>query len=112
MLILCFVPIVGSGIVCFINMIKLHSGKAWSAGLPITVLFIFLYFLSWVIAASLALACEALFNITDEMIFLLIILGLGSVFSPWPAWGYNIRVKKLLEKQAKIISDKDKEKFI
>jgi len=100
MVIICFIPIIGSAIVFLLTWKKLVSAKKWIPGYGITVFFGFLYLLSWIIAAFLALACEALFNITDEAVFLPIIIGFTCILSPWSALGYHIKVEKFIYEQA------------
>jgi len=114
MLFICLIPIIGPAIVFVLTGKELISIKKWNSGHGITVLFGFLYSTSWVIAAFLALSCEVMFDLSDERFFTFIMLGFSCILSPWPAWGYHIRVEKLIGIQniSKEITEEEKSKFI
>ena len=118
-LIACFIPIIGPALVFMLTYRELYFENKRKAGRGISMLFAFLYSISWFVSVFIAVA----FNIEDEGFFIAIILGSSCLLSPWSAWWYRIKAEKIINSYlihdyidnqvgAKKIKEEDKNKFI
>jgi len=116
MLLICFIPVIGPGIVFLLTAKELTSAKKWNSGFGFTALFLLLFLISWIISLFLTAACAVLFSGLDETYITLLMVGFICILTPWPMWGYHIWAENYIEKhrrkELKKISDEDKSKFV